>query len=406
MKHSDRMTDMTPMRHPFPYELTFTAGSLLARLLANQYHTADTPEAKRQKLEAQRDRTTDSIASEYHVKPEELLLGSSTTALIDLVLQHIYQASETRRDQKQKPTVLLPIPTYSNVYDFLQQNNWDVKTSLYPSTELYDKSFLESFIKTIKQDRPTVVFIPNPNNPTGASFTVSDMQEIAKTCADVDAWLIVDEAYSRAADFHALTSAVHVFTKVKDAYKKLILIESFQKNKPLDKEGKIKLGTLVGHVDLISQLKDKILAAGSSIEPEIAPLVLAFFNLNQGVLQHWVSASTLLNTQIDDVWKQLRYLSGNAHFFVSEKRTRNGVFVVERPVRMPGGKTLETKNSLVDLFSGQNVKVTPIDTSHASWTGVDQNRQVHTPDAVRVVVQDRISNQKFIQALRNIFSGS
>ena len=49
--------------------------------------------------------------------------------------------------------------------------------------------------KTIAQERPTLVFLTSPNNPTGTITPISQIEQLAQACAEVNALLIVDEAY-------------------------------------------------------------------------------------------------------------------------------------------------------------------------------------------------------------------
>lgn len=54
---------------------------------------------------------------------------------------------------------------------------------------------LTSAKSVIAQDRPSLVFLTTPNNPTGTITPLADIRELARACAEVGALLIVDEAY-------------------------------------------------------------------------------------------------------------------------------------------------------------------------------------------------------------------
>lgn len=47
----------------------------------------------------------------------------------------------------------------------------------------------------IASNRPTMVFLTTPNNPTGTITSISDIALLAKACAHINALLIIDEAY-------------------------------------------------------------------------------------------------------------------------------------------------------------------------------------------------------------------
>ena len=60
-------------------------------------------------------------------------------------------------------------------------------------------------INEISRIRPSLVFITTPNNPTGTLTALADIRELAKVCGEIEALLVVDEAY---AEFSSELSAV------------------------------------------------------------------------------------------------------------------------------------------------------------------------------------------------------
>ena len=60
-------------------------------------------------------------------------------------------------------------------------------------------------IAEIEKNKPTLTFITTPNNPTGGSVTISEIQKLADACKSVGGLLVVDEAY---AEFSQEQSAV------------------------------------------------------------------------------------------------------------------------------------------------------------------------------------------------------
>jgi len=57
----------------------------------------------------------------------------------------------------------------------------------------------------IREVKPSLVFLTTPNNPSGTSTSISDIEAIARAAGDVGALLVVDEAY---AEFSEEVSAV------------------------------------------------------------------------------------------------------------------------------------------------------------------------------------------------------
>ena len=65
-------------------------------------------------------------------------------------------------------------------------------------------------INEISRIRPSLVFLTTPNNPTGTSTALRDIREIARVCGEIEALLVVDEAY---AEFSSESSAVTLISE-------------------------------------------------------------------------------------------------------------------------------------------------------------------------------------------------
>lgn len=51
-------------------------------------------------------------------------------------------------------------------------------------------------LAAIAHDRPTIVLLASPNNPTGTAIDLGDVEQLAAASRDVDSVLVVDEAYA------------------------------------------------------------------------------------------------------------------------------------------------------------------------------------------------------------------
>ncbi len=85
-----------------------------------------------------------------------------------------------------------------------------------------------------------VIYLDNPNNPTGQIMAISDIEEIAKKALAQDTYLIIDEAYG---DFMDLSNSA--VTLVND-YPNVIAIKTFSKGFGL---AGLRVGYLVMHKD-------------------------------------------------------------------------------------------------------------------------------------------------------------
>lgn len=54
---------------------------------------------------------------------------------------------------------------------------------------------IESAHRTIAAEKPSLVFLTTPNNPTGTITAINDIRTLGRICAEVNALLVVDEAY-------------------------------------------------------------------------------------------------------------------------------------------------------------------------------------------------------------------
>lgn len=67
-----------------------------------------------------------------------------------------------------------------------------------------------SAVTQIKDLKPALVFVTTPNNPTGTSITISEIEELANAAKSVSALLVVDEAY---AEFSSQPSAITLLSR-------------------------------------------------------------------------------------------------------------------------------------------------------------------------------------------------
>ena len=113
---------------------------------------------------------------------EDVLPGSGAAELI-------YSFCQTVTTKK----ALIPIPTFSEYESALNQNGCNVILyCLKPENKFeLDKGFYE----TIEEEKPDVVFLCNPNNPTGKLADPDLICEIVKLCEFLKIKFFVDECF-------------------------------------------------------------------------------------------------------------------------------------------------------------------------------------------------------------------
>ncbi len=151
---------------------------------ANRY-----PGAKRRELIA-------ALASKHGVTPECIVLGCGSTE----VLQVIVQASTTRR-----ATLIAADPTFEDVFDYGVPETYRVEKVPLKADLAHDIERMRDL--AARSWDPVLVYICNPNNPTGT----------LTPCSEVDAWIgdapdnvrfMIDEAYFEYVDDAGYWSAV------------------------------------------------------------------------------------------------------------------------------------------------------------------------------------------------------
>jgi histidinol-phosphate aminotransferase len=82
---------------------------------------------------------------------------------------------------------------------------------------------LEDLEASIARQPSSVIYIDNPNNPTGQSFPLDDMDRLARQCEEQDSVLLVDEALADFVD--DAESSIHLVPR----YPNVIVARSFSK---------------------------------------------------------------------------------------------------------------------------------------------------------------------------------
>lgn len=96
-------------------------------------------------------------------------------------------------------------------------------------------------VEQIRNEKPSIVFITTPNNPTGGAISISVIEELAAGAKAVGALLIVDEAY---AEFSKESSTVSLISK----YENLVVVRTMSKAFAL---AGARVGYLIGNPKIV-----------------------------------------------------------------------------------------------------------------------------------------------------------
>ncbi len=80
---------------------------------------------------------------------------------------------------------------------------------------------IKYFIQSIKDNKPKIVILANPNMPTGTMIDLEDIENIAKTCHVNGSLLIIDEAYHLFSSFTSVNLAKR--------FDNIIIVRTFSK---------------------------------------------------------------------------------------------------------------------------------------------------------------------------------
>lgn len=117
------------------------------------------------------------IAKRYKVKPEAVLHGNGSDELIYYLITTF------------GGPVLYPVPTFS-MYGIISQSLNEIKIEV-PLDDAFDLDE-NKILNVIKKDKPKLIFLSSPNNPTGNCFSADRMLKVVQHSKGL---VIIDEAY-------------------------------------------------------------------------------------------------------------------------------------------------------------------------------------------------------------------
>jgi histidinol-phosphate aminotransferase len=157
------------------------------------------------------------LADQHRVQPEQLLVTDGSTALIDIIARTLLAPGLTAITS-QRSFIVYSIVTRSAGGRLIEVPMSD------------DRFDLDAILGAITSDT-RVVYITNPNNPTGTMFFADALDRFV-TRLPSDVLLVLDEAYSDYAEFYA-RKANRVYSRsveyVKEGRQNVIALRTFSK---------------------------------------------------------------------------------------------------------------------------------------------------------------------------------
>ena len=146
------------------------------------------------------------IAKDLKVRPENILQGNGSDELIYYLVTTF------------GGPVLYPVPTFS-MYGIISQALGETKFEI-PLDEEFDLD-LEKILTVVRKEKPKLIFLSSPNNPTGNCFSSEKILKIIETTSSKSI-VVVDEAYQPFASDKG-------FIPMLDDYENLVIMRTLSK---------------------------------------------------------------------------------------------------------------------------------------------------------------------------------
>ncbi len=145
------------------------------------------------------------VSRDFRIKTENILLGNGSDELIYYLITTF------------GGPVLYPIPTFS-MYGIIAQAIGENRIEV-PLDEEFDLD-INKILKTIRKEKPKLIFLSSPNNPTGNCFSLDRILRIIESSSL--SIVVVDEAYQPFA-------SVKGFIPLLEDYKNLVIMRTLSK---------------------------------------------------------------------------------------------------------------------------------------------------------------------------------
>ncbi len=281
----------------------------------------------------------DEIGKYLNVDPNNIVAGNGSSEMIELVMKAFIDKGDI---------ILSFIPTFSMYHIFSQI--YSAKFIGINSNENFVQD-VDVLIEEAKNIKPKIIFICNPNNPTGY---LMNKYEIKKLLNNTDSLVVVDEAYIE----FAQGSMVEYISE----YENLIVLRTLSKAFGL---AAIRVGYMVSNkhiIDIINKVKSP-------------------YNLNS--ISQYVGVKALREKEkmfqyVEEVKKERKYLYNKLKKLPIEVYPSNGNFIFFKSEVSKLDEKLNEKGILIRSFS--------------------KDLENH----YRVTVGNRWENEEFIKSLKEI----
>lgn len=211
------------------------------------------------------------------------------------------------------------------------------------------------FLKRLKKERPNVVFLANPNAPTGNLFAEEDLAAILKVAKGL---VVIDEAYY---PFSGMTLRPYL-----KKYPNLLILRTFSK---VFSMGGIRLGYLLGRPTIVSQILKVVLPFTIGVLTQaVAEVVLNDAGYVDSLVRKILQERDLLYTKLKGI-PEIKVYPSQANFLLFQTPRSKSLF-----------NGLIAKGILIRDVSSKRL-----------------------PNALRVSVGTPEENRRFLEGIKSLF---
>ena len=272
----------------------------------------------------------EKIAGNNNVKKENILVSAGSSFLLELITKYV---------SLDKGHIIIPDPSFTifaPIAEFL-----GMAKSVIP---LNDKKKIDLVkMKSSIQKDTKLIYICNPNNPTGDLLSRAEIENFIKSIPD-NIIVLMDEAYIEFTTQKSLSDLV-------DVYKNLIVTRTFSK---LYGFAGARLGYAIGHPKMIENLKK--LQSWSGAEISVVTMAGAIAAMDD---QEFITKVLDNNKKVKDFTisefniRGIKTIPSSANFvYFSLENYKSDYFKKLKEAKILGGKTYEEKGKWTRISLG------------------------------------------------------
>ena len=272
----------------------------------------------------------EKIAGNNNVKKENILVSAGSSFLLELITKYV---------SLDKGHIIIPDPSFTifaPIAEFLGMSK-----SVIPLNDK-KKIDLEKMKSSIQKDTK-LIYICNPNNPTGDLLSRAEIENFIKSIPD-NIIILVDEAYIEFTTQKSLSDLV-------DVYKNLIVTRTFSK---LYGFAGARLGYAIGHPKMIENLKKLQSWSGAEISVVTMAGAIAAMDDQEFITKVLDNSKKVKDFTISEFnIRGIKTIPSSANFvYFSLENYKGDYFKKLKEAKILGGKTYEEKGKWTRISLG------------------------------------------------------